>query len=150
MPTPKMILVPVDFSEPSNLALSRAVDLAATLKASIHVLHAYEIPVLGFPDGVLVAPADWASRIGSAAQQALRDTVARFEGRMVPIASTLAQGDPRETILAQAAVLKADLIVMGTHGRRGLARALLGSVTQAVVRTSPVPVLVVPNEHGPE
>jgi nucleotide-binding universal stress UspA family protein len=55
----------------------------------------------------------------------------------------LREGRPWEAILEAAREVRADLIVMGTHGRHGLVRTLLGSVTEKVVRTSPVPVLVV-------
>jgi len=55
----------------------------------------------------------------------------------------LKQADPREAILAAAEDLSADLVIMGTHGRRGIARALIGSVAEAIVRASTIPVLTV-------
>ncbi len=143
MTTPKTILVPVDFSEASDAALDYAVELAAKLGAKVHVLHAYEIPVVGFPDGVLVATADIAGRILNASQGALDEALAKHKNRGAEITASLRQADPRDAILAVAKELGADLVVMGTHGRRGLARALLGSVAESVVRTSGVPVLTV-------
>jgi nucleotide-binding universal stress UspA family protein len=140
---PKKILVPTDFSAPSEAAIDYAVALGQKLGASVHVVHSFELPLVGFPDGVLTVPAEMASRIIEASQTALgriRETYAR---RGVTLDTSLEQADPREGILSAAKKVSADLIVMGTHGRRGLARALIGSVTEAVVRSAPVPVLTV-------
>jgi nucleotide-binding universal stress UspA family protein len=142
----KTILVPTDFSEPAASALAYAVDLAEGLGAKVVLLHAFELPIVGFPDGVVVATADVASRIVNAAQKALDDAARTFAKRKVEITSLLKQGDPREVVLATANDVRAELIIVGTHGRRGIARALIGSVTESIVRTAPVPVLTV---HGP-
>ena len=144
---PKTILVPTDFSEPADGALDYAIALAEKIGAQVTLLHAYEIPVLGFPDGALVATADIAGRIASGAQAALEAAIAQRKNRGVELKALLKTGDARETIHAVAQDLNADLIVMGTHGRRGLSRALLGSVTEYVVRTATRPVLTV---RGPE
>lgn len=146
MRTPKNILVPVDFGEASDAALDYAVDLAEGTDAKVFVLHTFEIPIVGLPDGVVAATAELTGRIVNAAQKALDDLSKRYDGRKVPVTTILKQGDAREVILAEAKDLGADLIVIGTHGRRGIARALIGSVAESVVRTSPVPVLTV---HGP-
>lgn len=146
MRTPKNILVPVDFGEASEAALAYAVDLAEGTDAKVFVLHSYELPLVGLPDGVVSATAELTGRVVRAAQQALDELVRRYEKRKVPVTSHLEQGDAREVILRQAERLGADLIVIGTHGRRGIARALIGSVAESVVRTSPVPVLTV---HAP-
>jgi nucleotide-binding universal stress UspA family protein len=142
----KTILVPLDFGEPSSTALAYAVDLAEGLGARIYLLHAFELPIIGFPDGAMVVPPDIAARITNAAQKALDDAVARFTGRKVEMTPMLKQGDPRQVILDQAAELGAQLIVMGTHGRRGISRALIGSVAERVVRSSSIPVLTI---HAP-
>lgn len=146
MRTPKNILVPVDFGEASDAALDYAVDLAEGTDAKVFVLHTFEIPIVGLPDGVVAATAELTGRIVNAAQKALDDTLKRYAGRKVPVTAILKQGDAREIILSQAKELGADLIVIGTHGRRGIARALIGSVAESVVRTSPLPVLTV---HAP-
>lgn len=143
MNTPKKILVPTDFSEPSEAAIDYAVNLAQKLGASVHVVHSFELPLVGFPDGVLTVPAEMASRIIDASQTALTRIQEKYKAKGVTLETSLEQADPREGILTATKKLGADLIVMGTHGRRGLARALIGSVTEAVVRTAPVPVLTV-------
>jgi nucleotide-binding universal stress UspA family protein len=139
----KTILVPLDFSEASDNALDYAIDIAKKLDARIVVMHAFEIPLVGFPDGVLAATAEIASRILNSAQGALDDAIAKRKDTGVPMTSLLRQADPREAITGAAKELGAELVIMGTHGRRGLARALIGSVAEGVVRTSSVPVLTV-------
>ena len=69
-----------------------------------------------------------------------------LKDRGVPISGQLRRGVPWECVLETAKETKADLIVMGTHGRKGLARALMGSVAEKVVRLSPIPVLTVRGE----
>jgi len=143
MNLPKNILVPTDFSEPAGQALDYAVGLAEKLGARITVMHTYEIPVLGFPDGFLVATADVAGHILNGAQERLTALVGPRKGRGVELTPLLKCGEARETIVAVAEEIGADLIVMGTHGRRGLAHALLGSVAEYVVRASPCPVFTI-------
>lgn len=142
----KHILVPVDFTETSEAALDYAIELAAKLGADVTVMHAYELPIYGFPDGALVATADVATRISQAAQQALDATVnKRVDTVKVKLDRVLRDGVAWEEINLVAKERGANLIVIGTHGRKGLARALIGSVAEKVIRTATVPVLTV---HG--
>ena len=143
MKTPKVILVPTDFSVAAETALDHALALASTLGAKVYLLHAYALPIIGFPDGTLIPSAEIASRIINDAEKALAACVAKRRESSVEIVPLLKQADPREAILAAAQELSADLVIMGTHGRRGIARALIGSVAEAIVRVSPVPVLTV-------
>ncbi len=143
MNPPKILLVPTDFSLASEAALDQAIGLASRLGAKVYVLHAYQLPVVGFPDGVLVPTAEIASRIVTWAQGELAACVAKRKASGIEIVPILKQADPREAVLAVAEEVSADLIVMGTHGRRGIARALIGSVAESVVRASPVPVMTV-------
>lgn len=142
MNAPTKILVPTDFSEPSNAALEYAVTLAEKLGAGVHVVHAFELPIVGFPDGTLTITAEMASKIIDAAQKALDDLVKKYAER-IKLTSSLEQADPRDGVLLAAKKVGAELIVMGTHGRRGISRALIGSVAEGVVRRSPIPVLTV-------
>jgi nucleotide-binding universal stress UspA family protein len=143
MELPKRILVPTDFSAQADSALDYAVDLAAKLHAHITIMHSYEIPMIGFPDGALAATADLTGRILTAAQDALQACVEARKNRGVQLSSLLRNGDPRQMINAVAQDIHADLIVMGTHGRRGISHALLGSVAESIVRTAKCPVLTV-------
>jgi nucleotide-binding universal stress UspA family protein len=143
----RRILVAVDFTETSDKAFDFAIELAAKFDASVTAVHAFEIPVIGFPDGALVATADIAARIQEAARQGLDAAVSARQGRSgVTIQAVLREGAAQEEIRAVAEETKADLIVIGTHGRKGLARALLGSVAENVIRTVKLPVLTI---HGP-
>ncbi len=109
-------------------------------------MHAYEIPVLGVPDGALIATPELAVRLSEAARIALDAIIKRIDGRGVQVAGILREGVAWEEIEHVADEIDADIIVIGTHGRRGLARALLGSVAENVIRTSQRPVLTI---HGP-
>jgi len=138
----KNILVPVDYSETAEHALAYAVELAIGLHARVHVVSAWEMPNIGLPDGLVVATADIVGRIVDAVQDHLRELEKKYKAR-VDIRTELVQGDPRDAILTAVERIGADLVVMGTHGRRGVARALMGSVAESVVRSCPVPVLTV-------
>jgi nucleotide-binding universal stress UspA family protein len=142
------ILVPVDFSEMSTAALDYAVDLAATFGATISVLHVYQLPVYSFPDAVLVTPASLATEISGKAQDALDALVASRKERSPGISGSLLSGAPWEEIPRFAKEQGCDLIVIATHGRRGIPRAVLGSVAERVLRTSSVPVLTIHGSHA--
>ncbi len=142
----RQILVPTDFSETSDKALDFALELAEKFDASVVVMHAFEIPVIGFPDGSIVATADVAARIQEASRKGLEATVAARAKRKVKLTSVLREGPAADEIRSLAEELKVDMIVIGTHGRRGLARALLGSTAENVVRTVHIPILTI---HGP-
>jgi nucleotide-binding universal stress UspA family protein len=142
----KRILVPTDFTETSEKAIEWALSLAERLGSWVTLMHAYEIPIIGFPDGALVATADIATRIADASRAGLDSAVGRRQGRKVKVDGILRDGVAWEEINRVGDEIDADLIVIGTHGRRGLARALLGSVAENVVRTAHRPILTI---HGP-
>ena len=138
------IICPVDFSEPSVRALAHAAALARWYDAQLTVLHVVPtfepIQVRGdLGDPVRVVTPMPRERVLEEMSRTLN--LAAVSPRATPIAEA---GDPQETIIDQAVSKKADLIVMGTHGRRGFKRLLLGSVTEAVLREAPCPVLTVP------
>jgi len=140
---PKHILVPTDLSEAAEEALDYACELANQFGATVHLLHVIGIPALGVPElGVALTSTviDTMIHDNQEALEQLADRkrhIAQF-GQVL-----LRTGDARDLINQTAKELEADLIVMGTHGRRGVSRALLGSVTETVVRSAPCPVLTV-------
>ncbi|MDB4937732.1 MAG: universal stress protein [Labilithrix sp.] len=138
------ILVPVDFSEPSERALATAVDLARAFDARITLMHAWSIPAAAYAEGVSWPIYD----IEGAAKQALDDTFEKLSSTYPKTEALLRQGDGCQQILETAKERRCDLVVMGTHGRRGLTRALLGSVAEKVIRLSPVPVVTVGRPNG--
>jgi len=141
--TPRTILVPVDFSECSGLALDYAVALAAKLDAKVHLLNVISIPFVAVPEvGSTISPTVLENVIHD--NQKALDNLADARRTKVALGDTLLRtGDARDEILHAAESIGADLIVMGTHGRRGVTRALLGSVAEQIVRTAPCPVLTV-------
>jgi nucleotide-binding universal stress UspA family protein len=140
----KTLLVPVDFSETSEAALEYAVELAQKLGARLVVMHAYELPVYGFPDGALVASAEVATRVMTGAQEGLEVMVQRYRGAIKgKLDTVLRQGVPWEEVRSVAEEIGADMIIIGTHGRQGIARALIGSVAEKIIRTSTRPVLTI-------
>ena len=139
----KRILVGIDFEPPSLAALDWAIDLASQVGGEIAVLHAYEIPVVGIPDGAFIASAEYAAKMMTTAEDALAGAIGPRRGRGVQLATLLRQGLPWETIHQVADELDAGLIVVGTRGRKGLAHALLGSTAEKTIRTAKRPVVVV-------
>jgi nucleotide-binding universal stress UspA family protein len=143
MSLPTKLLVPTDFGTGSNAALEEAIELAKAFGAEVFVLHAYEIPIVGFPDGTLVATADLTSRILEGAREGLDRLIRANDGRGVTMHAVIKQGEAWRAIDEAIAEHGIDLVVMSTHGRHGLPRALLGSVAEKVVRTATCPVLTV-------
>lgn len=140
-PVVRRILCAVDFSEGSEAALREAVALAERADARITAVHC-------------CAPSPYSSlgpAISSALERELQAELAgvvhRYAARRAPIDTILRHGVPYVEIVATAEEISADLIVVGTAGRTGLAHLLLGSVAERVVRTSRVPVMAV---HAPE
>jgi len=164
------ILYPTDGSAGSEAALDHVAELAGTYGATVHVLHAVDSSahlglgiggdpkaedapgMVGHPDG------DGPGMVGE------RDRVEHLRERMEEQGETLVEevtsqladvdteavvrgGDPHQIIIDYAEEIDADLIVMGTHGRTGIDRYLLGSVAEKVVRLSDVPVVTVRREE---
>jgi nucleotide-binding universal stress UspA family protein len=143
MTLPKTILVPTDFGDASRSAVDYALALAKPLGAQLVIVHTYEIPAVGFPDGAMIVTADLGQRLLEGAQSGRDKEVSRVGGSGITVRGIVKQGDAWRSILEAAEDVGAELIVMGTHGRKGLPRILIGSVAEKVVRTSPVPVLTV-------
>jgi universal stress protein A len=134
------ILVPTDFSRPSELALKYANGLAHQFGASLHLLHVVNRPLLA--EGLAAeAYISDAPAIGS---DMVRDAEARLRNLAPDAASAdVVFGYAAKAIVDCASRSGVDLIVMGSHGRTGIAHLILGSVAEAVVRTAPCPVLTV-------
>jgi nucleotide-binding universal stress UspA family protein len=137
----RRILCPIDFSETSKPAFEYAVALAAQLGAELELFHVYQLPAYALPEGGLEILAGLEAEIENQLQQQL-DAFAKYSTEpSVKITTVLGTGVPYVEIIRAAKQRKADLIVIGTHGRTGLAHLLIGSVAERVVRTSEVPVL---------
>jgi universal stress protein A len=147
LPAVTRILVPIDFSPSSRAALEYATFLSGKLGAEMNVLHVWEPPGYVGPDTLALLPV----AAGQPGWDQMRSEVMRevdlFLGKSQPRPSKLnvrvEAGEPSDTILGTAKGVGADLIVMGTHGRTGLSRLLIGSVAEAVLRRSTCPVLTI-------
>jgi nucleotide-binding universal stress UspA family protein len=142
----KTILVPHDFSSCANHATAMARDVAKSHGARLVLLHVADLPLGLDPDAAVVPRAGAAPlkardlALGSAREH-LEDLAARLGKDGVDATPVVALGNVVDEIIDAAQREHADLIVMGTHGRTGLSRVLLGSVAEKVVRQAPVPVL---------
>lgn len=143
MSLPKIILVPTDFGACSEAAIDQAIDYARVFGAELVLMHAFEIPIMGFPDGALVATAELTTRIMEGAQAGMDRQLANRKTSGITMRGIIKQGDPWHMVNETVAEVGAGLVIMGTHGRTGLSRALIGSTAEKVVRTANVPVLTV-------
>lgn len=145
------ILVPLDFSDASAAALRRALDLAERAGAEIHVLHVAPGPEADFDVPFDELPEPDRAFYRETWRRAERELGAFLQrvltGPVVP-KRVLTAGLASHTILDYATHEDMDLVVMGTHGRRGIKRVMLGSVTEEVLQRSDLPVLVVPPGTG--
>ena len=141
----RRILVPIDFSPPSHEAAQRALDIARRFGAEVAFLHVVDSRYADISASKIVTPPmPDEKHLRKIAEERL-ETFLATEG-VTTSAREIRMGIPSEEILADIGELGPDLVVMGTHGRTGVKRALLGSQCEQVVRRCPVPVLVV---HGP-
>ena len=148
-PAPTVYLVALDESASGNHVLDVAGDLGAALggPAELHILHVVPGPAANDPLRLSVMGPDLDYlRVGEALlERSAAHAAQHFRGK---IAGHLATGEPWRTVVQIASDLGADLVVVGTSGRTGLARFALGSVAERVVRHASCPVLVVrPKEH---
>ena len=135
------VLCPIDFSDHSLAALNLALKVTQQNDANLYLLNVAPVPAgaAGFQpvpmDAYPFHEKDSQEKLAKLARERIPAAV-RYETLVI-------SGDPAERVIETARSLAADLIVMGTHGHRGLSRLVLGSVAERVVRESPVPVLTV-------
>lgn len=140
----RRVLFPTDGSDPARAALPYALDLAAEHDATLHVLSVADTnqPSLSVIGGEVV------DVLESTARDAVDEAIARAHDRGISTDSAVLQGDPSLTIVDYTEASDIDLVVMPTHGRRGLSRLLLGSVTERVVGAATIPVVAVTPDEG--
>lgn len=144
------ILIPVDFSDCARAAVRYGLELAGKLGAAIEILHVFEPPyyvgdlMVQLPDAAAVSVHDY---VRSESERLLAEMLAEIDGLdAVESKRVLIAGNPAAIIAEKGAGF--DLVVMGTHGRRGLGHFLMGSVAEKVLRHCKTPVLVVRAEAG--
>jgi nucleotide-binding universal stress UspA family protein len=142
----KQLLVPVDGSEPSMLGLAEAIKIAKSDGSRLHLVHVLdellpfgvELPAR-YIDDFVAALRVQGKEVLRKAERVVFENALKCEGVLLETIG----GRAADLIVEQAQKCQADLIVMGTHGRRGLRRLALGSDAELVVRSSPIPVLLV-------
>ena len=142
----RRILCPIDFSDFSRRALDHAVAVAKWYESTITLFHVCTVaPVSAYAPGTLILPS---AVLTLEDRDVLLATMKRFAeteaGGNVPMHFEIGEGNTAAEVVARASAMPSDLIVMGTHGRAGFERVVLGSVTEKVLRRAPCPVLTVP------
>ena len=145
----RRILCPIDFSDYSRRALDHAIAIARWYESTVTALHVFSpVPVAAVEpspvvvEPIVLTPVD--------RDRLLANTKAFAENERAPgitIEAVVREGNSAAEILEQAASMKADLLVIGTHGRSGFERLLLGSVAEKVLRKASCPVMTVPRRH---
>lgn len=148
------ILVPVDGSATSNAGLIEATKLAKLTGAHMRLLHVVdEMPFMMAAGGFGAMTVDVLGSLKTAGEAILQEARTRVETSGVAVDSVLLDsngGRLCDRVIEQADSWSADVLVLGTHGRRGVRRMLLGSDAEQIVRTSTVPVLLVRGERETE
>jgi nucleotide-binding universal stress UspA family protein len=144
------IICPTDFSEFAESAFAESVRLARRFGAEVTVLHVmpFAVPV-GGDVGYVPIPLFQDEAVRKAKLLEIRRFVDAIEHTGVPVDTAYREGNPSEEIRSAVREARADLVVMGTHGRSGFKRLALGSVTEAVLRDPPASVLIVRHEVAP-
>ena len=146
----RQILCPIDFSEASRRALDYAAAVARRFGSTITVFNVCPlVPATAYAPGTPILPVTVPTPDDL---QALLSSMQRFVGpetaALAPIRFEIGEGNAASEIIDRAHAIPSDLIVMGTHGRSGVDRLLLGSVTERVLRKAPCPVLTVSPPAG--
>lgn len=150
------ILVPTDGSRVAEAAVDQAVDIGEKYGAEIHALFVADVDAVAYGlgteqvDRIRQGNFQGMTDLREVAEDATGYVTERAEAHGLTAAERHAGGRPHDIIADYAADNDIDLIVMGSHGRSGIRRALLGSVTERVLRSTRVPVLVIDYEEGNE
>lgn len=145
----KRIMVAVDGSKTSELALKEAIQLTKEMSATLRVLYVVDQNIVKFSDAFVVdniweAYKEEAKEYMAHLNQTIKEEDIKFESHIVIL--KVFEGRLAEKILDEAQIWKADLLVIGTHGRQGISRFFLGSVAERVLRIGTLPILLVRGE----
>ncbi|MGD1715551.1 universal stress protein [Dapis sp. BLCC M172] len=141
----KNIVVAIDFSQITPTIISQAETLAQAFKSKLWLIHITEPEpdFVGFKTGPQPKRDHWAEQFRKEHKQ-IQDLAEELRQKGLDTVALLTQGSTVETILAEAKKLTADLIVVGSHGRSGIDKLFMGSVSEGILKDSPYPVLVIP------
>jgi nucleotide-binding universal stress UspA family protein len=141
------ILVPVDGSPTSNVGLQEAIRLAQLTRGRLRLLHIIDVLSLAIAaEGYVLSSGELMESLRKNGEALVANAARTVEASGVPVETSLVDnlsGRVADLVAEDVAGWKADIVVLGTHGRRGIGRVLLGSDAEQIVRTSAVPVLLV-------
>ena len=141
----RRILCALDFSKTSGKAMISAIDLAKANRARLTIVHAH-VPIVPLVPEQYLEASTW-DRVDTEtrrwAERQVEKLVEKARKRGVRASAMMVTGDPAQQIVRMARSKRADLIVVGTHGRRGFSKFFLGSVAERVIATAPCPVMTV-------
>ncbi len=141
--SPRRILVATDFSAGSDEALTQAIALAKQSNGELEIIYVFELGVAEFPLGLTPFGSDLEGLMAHIDRE-LKRRAARAQKEGVTCQTKVLEGSASTQVIQRARDIGAELVVVGTHGRTGLAHILLGSVAEKIVRRSICPVLTVP------
>lgn len=141
------VLVATDFSQCSVSATNAAIEIAARFDAKLTIAHVLEISVYVY-SGETFSAVDLISPIDDAARKSLAETLERVRKQVPNAQSVFLQGSPVQELVGLIRSAQPDLVVIGTHGRRGVSHFFLGSVAERLVQQSPVSVLTIHPENS--
>jgi len=144
----KRIAVAIDGSKTSDAALSEAIKLAGEMKSTLLLLHVCEeLPIMTVPDDMMsVQIPEIMKVIEGSARSLLKKSKGQVASQEIAVETKLVEstGDRMGTIISEEAQKwNADLLVVGTHGRKGFEHLIMGSVAEGVIRTAAIPVLLI-------
>jgi nucleotide-binding universal stress UspA family protein len=138
------LLLPVDFSECTNRICTYAIDIAEKFNARLHVLFVVEIiPYMSLEDGGAAALMDVSRQIVSGAENEMEGFCERYLEGVLDYEAKVVIGNPAEKIIRYTIEVPIDLIIMGTHSKKGLDRIFRGSVSEQVLKYGSVPVFTI-------
>ena len=139
------ILAAIDFSEITPDVVDKAAEIAKCFASKLWLLHvaAPEPDFVGYETGPQTKR-DWRAKTLRAEHRYIQDKALELEQEGIKVTPLLLQGATVETIVQEASKLNAEMIVIGSHGRGALYKALVGSVSEGVIRQASCPVLIVP------
>ncbi len=146
----KKVLCPIDFSDPARAAMRAAIEICRMTGGDLTLFHAYELPGYTLPEGSVVASPKMLQDLSDQADAHLAEwqkLAEQMGAQRVRVEKGI--GEPALSIVELAQEGAFDLIVLGTHGRTGIRHALLGSITERVVRHARCPVLTI-HPEGPK
>ena len=140
------IIVAIDFSDITPKVVERGAEIARSFASQLWLIHiaAPEPDFVGYGTGPQ-SKRDWRAKTLREEHKYLQEKARELELSGIKVTPLLLQGETVETILREASKLKAEMIVLGSHGRGGLYKALVGSVSEGIIRKASCPVLIVPS-----